>query len=336
MNSIAQSPLVSICVPIYNVEKYIDRCARSLLEQTYEKTEIIFVDDCSPDNSVLLLEHIIAEYSSRDTVKIIRHEHNRGLAASRNTAVDAASGDFIMHVDSDDWLEINAVEKLVSCQMETGADIVSGNAIVHHTDGKTEMLIEPSYCSKYEMMETIVGLNIHHVIWCRLIRRSLYTENQIKAMEGVNLGEDHHTFPRLVYFSNSLAQIDDVVYNYNRMVNNSLLADSLSGFKLKNYCDTIESFKILSDFFSSHNESILSKIINQNRLSYAYRVAHEYSNLDNRSFQVINSDIHRFKKEAYGHYLKLVFFDFLNKLHVLDYLVKTKKRLRMCLSQFRK
>ena len=330
-----QLPIVSICVPVYNVENYIAKCVRSLFEQTYENIEYIFVDDCSKDNSVVILKQIVAEYGIVDSkFHLICHKHNRGLAAARNTAVDAATGDFIMHVDSDDWLEHNAVEILVNKQMETGADIVSGSIRLHFCNEATN-LVEPDYLSKYEMLKTIIGLNLLHTLCKRIIRKSLYTNNEIKAKEGVNLGEDHYTLPRLVYFSNFFAKVDDVVYHYNRMVDSSLVAESLKTFNLKNYHDTIESFKILSDFFSSHNESILSKICNQNRLSYAYRVAHEYSNLDNRSFQVINSDIHRFKKEAYGHYLKLVVFDFLNKLHVLDFLVKIKKRMRRSLPKLR-
>ena len=87
------SPLVSILTPVYRAEKYIERCTRSLFEQTYENLEYIFVDDCAPDHSIQLLQQVLAEYPKREKqTKIIHHEKNRGVAAARNTAVENASG----------------------------------------------------------------------------------------------------------------------------------------------------------------------------------------------------------------------------------------------------
>ena len=109
--------MISILVPIYSVEQYIERCAKSLFEQTYTDIEYIFVNDCSPDRSIDILKETILKYPKRKNyVKIINHDVNRGLSAARNTAVENAIGDFILHVDSDDYLEMDAIEKLVSNQ----------------------------------------------------------------------------------------------------------------------------------------------------------------------------------------------------------------------------
>ena len=130
------NPLVSILVPVYNVEQYIERCARSLFEQTYDNLEYIFVDDCTPDKSIQILERVLAEYPQRrEQTKIIHHDRNRGLAAARNTAVENCSGVFLTHVDSDDWIEFNAVELLVNKQQENDADIVSSNTFCQYSDG---------------------------------------------------------------------------------------------------------------------------------------------------------------------------------------------------------
>ena len=78
-------PLISILIPVYNVEKFIERCARSVFEQTYENLEYVFVDDCSPDKSIQILERVLAEYPKREKqTKIIHHDKNRGVAAARN------------------------------------------------------------------------------------------------------------------------------------------------------------------------------------------------------------------------------------------------------------
>ena len=103
---------VSVLVPVYGVEKYIERCARSLFEQTYSDLEYVFVNDCTPDQSIEILKKVMAEYPQRkNAVKIVNHAKNRGLAAARNTAYDNATGDFVTIVDSDDWLEWDALEK---------------------------------------------------------------------------------------------------------------------------------------------------------------------------------------------------------------------------------
>jgi glycosyltransferase involved in cell wall biosynthesis len=89
---------VSILVPVYGVENYIERCARSLFEQTYENIEFVFVDDCSPDNSIQELEKIIKNYPNRKgQIKIIHHEKNIGLSGARHTAINNATGDFVIH-----------------------------------------------------------------------------------------------------------------------------------------------------------------------------------------------------------------------------------------------
>ena len=110
---------VSVLVPVYGVERYIERCARSLFEQTYPNLEYVFVNDCTPDGSVVVLKRLMEEYPERKPfVRIINHERNRGISATRNTALDYASGEFVSFVDSDDWLESNAIELLVKRQME--------------------------------------------------------------------------------------------------------------------------------------------------------------------------------------------------------------------------
>ena len=108
--------LVSILVPIYKVEKYIERCARSLFEQTYPNLEFLFVDDASPDKSIEILQKVIAQYPKwKGRITIIYHNKNRGLAVARNALVDNCRGEFLFHVDSDDWIAEDAVEKILKC-----------------------------------------------------------------------------------------------------------------------------------------------------------------------------------------------------------------------------
>lgn len=250
-------PAISILIPVYKVEKYIARCLHSVMAQTYTgDMECIIVDDCGTDNSIAIAEQLIADYNGSIAFKILHHEHNRGLAAARNTAVNAAKGEFIIHLDSDDWVEPNMVEELVKKQIETNADIVSCNAIAHYSD-REEQLTEPNYTSRDEMMRSILLLTLDHVIWRRLIRASLYRDNHISAVEGVNIGEDHYTLPRLLFYANSFASCDKVLYHYNCMNVNSYIQSAEQAFSPKRVSSDVASLNILIDFFEK-NEQVIS------------------------------------------------------------------------------
>lgn len=224
MNSI--TPLVSILVPIYGVEEYIERCARSIFEQTYPNLEFVFVDDASPDKSVEILQRVILCYPKWEgRIIIIHHDKNLGLAAARNTLVDNCKGEFLFHVDSDDWIEPNAVELLVKRQLETDADIVSGLFYRHnYSDNQKETLKRILLLKERDREETLEAmLNYGSIVatWNRLIRSSLYRKHNIRSVEGIDAGEDLLITPRLVYYSRKVASVNVITYHYNQCNSNS-------------------------------------------------------------------------------------------------------------------
>ena len=115
-------PPVSVIVPVYAVEAYIAQCAESLMVQTYPAIEFIFVNDGTPDRSMEVLDAVLKRYPQR-TVKIV-NEENAGLPHARAAGLKVATGEYILHVDSDDWVEPDEVERLVARAEETGADLV--------------------------------------------------------------------------------------------------------------------------------------------------------------------------------------------------------------------
>ena len=210
------NPLVSIGVPIYNVESYIEHCARSLFAQTYDNLEYIFVDDCSSDCSLDILRTTLKDYPSRvKQVKIVQQSVNTGSAAVRNKAVSMMSGEFLMWVDSDDFVELDIVEKLVHAQMQNDADIVTCNTIIHLPKGKTEIMISPIYVTSKEMTLQLLRKRVPVSVWARLIRLGLYIENHIQCLEGINNAEDYQIMPQLSFFATKVYSIDDVLYHYN-------------------------------------------------------------------------------------------------------------------------
>lgn len=244
---------VSILVPVYRVEAYIERCARSLFEQTYANIEYVFVDDCSPDNCIEVLKDVMAQYPERaNNVRILRHEKNRGLAVARNTALDNATGEFVCVVDSDDWLELNAIELLVGKQVETDTDIVTGNAHMYYEDGVKD-LVEKKYTDKNQMLlqQLKDTWTMDTFIWGRIYRRSLYEDNHIRCMEGANYAEDRYQVVRLSYFATSFATIDAFVYNYEKRNETSITVQQKENMSvyLRNQYQHLQNWIGIRDFF---------------------------------------------------------------------------------------
>lgn len=215
-------PLVSILIPVYGVEDYIARCASSLFEQSYDNIEFIFVNDCTKDQSIEVLKKTIADYPKRsEQVRIINHEHNKGLAGARNTAVAAARGKYLMHVDSDDFLiEPNAVETIVEkCELED-LDICFFDGKKYYKD-KEVPYSENIPDIKEEYLKLLLKQSRLSSIWGQMIKTSLYQKYNILCVEGLNFGEDYCVKPLLLYYTNKYAHLEACLYGYNNMNENS-------------------------------------------------------------------------------------------------------------------
>ena len=118
---------ISVIIPVYQVSAYVERCLRSVMQQTFSDFECILVDDATEDDSIEKCERMIAEYEGNIQFRILHHERNRGLSAARNTGIEAAEGDFLLFVDSDDMLSDDCVEHLmVPIQRDPGIEMVMG------------------------------------------------------------------------------------------------------------------------------------------------------------------------------------------------------------------
>lgn len=217
------SPKVSVIVPVYDVEKYIEKCSRSLFEQTLEDMEFIFVDDCSPDNSITILLSVLSEYPHRmNQVHIIRHNLNQGLTSARNSGIAVAKGTFIAHCDSDDWVKPTMYEELYDKAQQTSADVVFCNILmVYNTNTSIfdSVSLGVSTCqtlNNYIKLPWTCTVNM-------IVHRDLYELNGIRAPQGVSYCEDYHLTVRLLYFAKRIEKIDKAFYCYNRINETSIL-----------------------------------------------------------------------------------------------------------------
>lgn len=265
---------VSVLVPVYGVEKYIERCARSIFEQTYHNLDIIFVDDCTPDHSIDVLKRVLDDFPERkEQTRIIKHERNRGLAAARNTAVEAAKGEFLTHVDSDDWIEHDAVECLVAKQIASQADIVTGLACVNENTIDKDY-IEPEYLDKNIMMVNILSQWLHHELWGRLIKRSLYSHSDVCSMESVNVGEDWRVLPMLLWYAEGFARLDHTVYHYVMSDDSYMRKEKSWPNLLRMMVERYTNYSSLIDFFKSKEKKYYD-IIKQKSAHACYCIAYE-------------------------------------------------------------
>lgn len=206
-------PKVSVIVPVYNVEAYIERCLQSIREQTLNDIEIIVVDDCTPDNSMTIVEHCAKE---DNRIKIIKHEYNKGIMCTRQTGYMAATGEYITFCDSDDYLPINAIELLYNEAIKTEADIVSGNYLHILVNGKTEKWTnELKYGNdKKSALKSLLLGELTHCLWSKLFKRELLQDYQYQIFEHFTNCEDGCLFYQLIDNTKKIIQINDCVYNY--------------------------------------------------------------------------------------------------------------------------
>ena len=245
--------LISILVPVYGVEDYIERCARSLFEQTYQNLEYIFVDDCSPDRSIDILEKTIKDYPSRlSQLRIIRHSERKGIAATRNTAINAANGLFICHIDSDDFMEVDAIRLMAEEQQKNQSDIVTVGAHIISKKRNYDIRQTPTK-NKEQLLFSILNPNFEHTLWGRLIRLSLYKDYGIMNKEGCNQGEEWWVVPRLIYYSQKVSCINQVLYHYDCTRDTSMCAIN-SNYSIETWQSDIMSIESVVDFFSDKEE----------------------------------------------------------------------------------
>lgn len=212
---------ISVLVPVYGVEHYIRRCAESLFRQTMtEGVEFIFVDDASPDGSIAILRQVMAEHPEADA-KIVTHEKNKGVAAARHTALDAARGEFIAFVDSDDYVDPEYLAHLYAKAMAEGADIVFSDIIEELKDGVTR--IKSCQIEGYDDLG--IGILVSGTInlASKLIHRSLYTEHpECTSPDDLAVSEDCFSMVCLSHFARKAACTGEAHYHYDRTNETSL------------------------------------------------------------------------------------------------------------------
>ena len=211
---------VSVIVPVYKVAEFIERCARSLFEQTLQDIEFIFVDDATPDASIAIMQTVLAEYPNRmKQVKLITHECNKGLPAARNTGLKTALGEYVFHCDSDDFVEPDMLEKLYNTAKDEMVDIVWCDWFLSFEKNERYMK-QPQYLSAMEALKGMLTGAMKYNVWNKLVKRDLYQIHQIKFPDGYGMGEDM-TMIMLFAYAEKVKYIPHAFYHYVKLNSNA-------------------------------------------------------------------------------------------------------------------
>lgn len=243
---------VSIVIPIYNVGKYIDRCARSLFEQSLSEIEYIFVDDCTPDNSMDILANLIEEYPKRkNQIRIIRHQTNQGLACSRIDGIKIAKGKYIAHCDSDDWVDVDLYEKLYDRAEETDADLTICDFVCEYTSRRRcEKIVTTFNCTPRQALMNMHNESFYCMVWRCLFKREFVLEYNIFPLPHVDMWEDTCVTLPAFYYANKIAKVNDSVYHY--FINDHSMCANSARPKL--YTDRKSAILYLESFFADKKD----------------------------------------------------------------------------------
>lgn len=234
---------VSILVPFYKVEKYVGRCVESLFTQTYPNIEYVFVNDCTPDKSMVVINEYIEKYSVSEKCKMIIHKQNQGISASRNDCLDNMTGDYFLFVDGDDYIDKDMVELLVDAAVRENADISGCGYTEEYPDHRVEY--PQRYTNNHDdMLRSITLLTIKGVLWKLLIRREVIVVNDLRFPYDKSINEDYYFCCRLFYYAESFASVDRCLYHYVQYNPNNLTKVSL-----KNIESQAAAIKKTEDFY---------------------------------------------------------------------------------------
>lgn len=218
---IIQNELISIIVPIYNVEKYIKKCLESILMQTYTNIEIILVNDGSPDNC----KQICERYAVIDNrIKLI-HTENKGVSSARNTGLDKSQGNYILFVDPDDWLEVDMVEKLYINIIKNNADISICNyyEVTDNNKYGKDLLVESVFDNKKFIDYVINESCINGYIWNKLFSKNVIFNNSANRFdENIHMCEDLLFNFKVALNTKKICYTNDKLYNYLKRENSAL------------------------------------------------------------------------------------------------------------------
>lgn len=283
---------VSIIVPVYKAAKYIERMVCSLMEQTVKNNiEYVFIDDCSPDDSVSIIKRCVSNYPERtDHVIILTNEYNMGPSDTRKKGVGIASGEYVGFCDADDWVEPTMYESLLKATDEGKFDIVVSDYYCERSDGQEYFRILASPTPQDALSKLDDWHSFSYAMWNQLVRKTLLKE-QIRYVYPTRYREDTYLMMRCYYYAKSVAFVAKALYHYNLLDVNSLIhsrkmsyaewlgqkenMDRISRVLMSNSCDCSKYSKAVNCFKFALKLEYRESFPTKKLFYFTYRESHE-------------------------------------------------------------
>lgn len=265
---------ISVIIIAYNIEEYIERCLKSVLMQSLSEIEIIIINDGSTDNTLKIINELVINDSR---VKII-NKKNSGIIEARKSGIEIASGEYILFVDGDDWLELNACDRLYEIATENNLDLIIYNAFWVYKDKKDSYsIIKNKESIKLDPLKNLFLGKIIPAMWGKLIKREFLNKFNIDYPNKISYGEDLATVSSLLINKPKIDILNECLYNYYQREN------SITNMVSNKFLDIIEAINFIElqlkekniydkykkEFeYMLYNHLFILKFITINHLSY--------------------------------------------------------------------
>lgn len=317
-------PKVSIVIPVYKVEKYIAECAKSLFEQTLDDIEYIFVNDCTPDKSIEVLLEVLQRYPNRkQQVKIIHHKKNSGAAMARKNGILSATGEYIIHCDSDDWTDSKMYQTLYQKAKDENLDIVICQYFEKRTDSSTLVSHQLGNNPKSKIISTPIYCSLCN----KLVRRDIIDWNNL-LYPNHHMMEDAVLCAQMFYSAQKVGYVNQPLYYY-RINDDSICHVSTEDGDLKRWNEAYENVKIIERFLKQQqadkqykNELIQSKANVRGFLMPQLQKSNKHYKLWYNTFPELNRQYLFAKGPSFS--IKVVFF--LTLIKIYPYIHKIFKK----------
>lgn len=270
MREFADTPLISVVIPVYKVEEYLDQCVGSVLKQTYENIEVILVDDGSPDACPQKCDGY-AQLDGR--VKVI-HQKNAGVSVARNEGIKIAAGKYITFIDSDDFVSPVYVEQLFTTLSDSGMNISACSYSYEEKEIATEVLTSyKSYPAREAIIEILRERDFQPSVWCKLYERSIFEQTLFPV--GSNY-EDYYTAPRFYDTAGGVAYANNKLYYY-RFNRESITKSRFSAKNMK-YFDIADN---VNQYLSEHHPDLVDLAVSRDvnmAIGFCRKIAKEKGN----------------------------------------------------------
>ena len=301
---------VSVIIPVYGVEKYIEKCAHSLFRQSLDEIEYLFIDDCTPDNSIAIVKKVLESYPNRRG-QVVFHKMatNSGQAKVREWGILNAKGEYIANCDSDDWIDETMYEKMYNAAFRDKSEIV----ICNYAISNNHTIYRQGYIEGYsydKLIENMFSQNIPYCLWNKLIKRSLFGDSKLQFPSKPH-GEDMALCLQLIYNNPKISYINEPLYKY-RCDSNTLYHAVSEESVLRKFQAATENARIVEEYYRRmggyerfKNSIMYIKMTSRDKL-LPLMADTKYYNLWKSTFPEINKLIIFNKKIRLKHRIKYI------------------------------